>query len=613
MARYKIRSGIISPKATVGDLFGSKKHRSILDVPTNLSTFLQQLPMGAEYVADEIIFKHTLFPFFAPFLPPGRIQHAITAMISNGGRGIHNTIGVTASKVKAPKFLRFCPQCFVEDEQTFGEAYWHRVHQIPGIAVCPLHVTPLQDSLAPIHDINPHNYHACTSEVCLIKPNAVVYSQKAMQELSQLSKDVAWVMNTKLTSRELSWFKERYVEALIQKGFATPKGRVFQNDFLLDFSNYYSDECLRQAQSLIKSNGTNWLSNIVRYPRKAFHPIRHLLVIRYLFGSVERFFTSTKPYQPFGNAPWLCLNGAADHYLQPVVHKCQVTYCKDTKKPVGTFLCDCGFVYSRRGPDVCESDRFKIGRIKVFGQVWHNKLLELHSMGMSFRQIAHTLKVDINTAIKYSRLIKGNNSMLESLNNTVTIGDENVRATHRAIWLHEQTTKPSLTKTQIRRIIPQSYSWLYRNDREWLNENSPILTNRKHKNRLVNWNQRDRLAYSKIRSVVSKLLKAEGKPIRITKTKIGKLAGMLPWIEKDLSKMPMTEKYIKLVAESVQEFQMRRISWGVKCILERNEVLVKWKIERIAGLRKGYSEQIEKYIEKVLSCSGLNMKSMYFE
>ena len=64
MARYKIRSGTLSPKANVGDLFGYPGYRSILAVPTNISTFLKQLPYEAEYVADDIIFQHTLLPFF---------------------------------------------------------------------------------------------------------------------------------------------------------------------------------------------------------------------------------------------------------------------------------------------------------------------------------------------------------------------------------------------------------------------------------------------------------------------------------------------------------------------------------------------------------------------
>ena len=42
--------------------------------------------------------------------------------------------------------LRYCPQCFDEDIATYGEPYWHRLHQIPGIAVCPRHDCWLADT-----------------------------------------------------------------------------------------------------------------------------------------------------------------------------------------------------------------------------------------------------------------------------------------------------------------------------------------------------------------------------------------------------------------------------------------------------------------------------------
>lgn len=57
-----------------------------------------------------------------------------------------------------------------------------------------------------------------------------------------------------------------------------------------------------------------------------------------------------------------------------------VTTCTNTRKSVDTFSFDCGFVYSRRGPDVDKSDALKVGRIKNFGTVWQTKLMQLATM-----------------------------------------------------------------------------------------------------------------------------------------------------------------------------------------------------------------------------------------
>lgn len=66
---------------------------------------------------------------------------------SEGKKGvIHYVLGVVASTVKNPEFLRFCPRCINEDHERVGEAYWHRHHQVPGIFACIFHKCRLVDS-----------------------------------------------------------------------------------------------------------------------------------------------------------------------------------------------------------------------------------------------------------------------------------------------------------------------------------------------------------------------------------------------------------------------------------------------------------------------------------
>ena len=46
----------------------------------------------------------------------------------------------------ADRFLKFCPLCAVEDRQKYGEAYWHRKHQIRNISICTAHKCRLMNS-----------------------------------------------------------------------------------------------------------------------------------------------------------------------------------------------------------------------------------------------------------------------------------------------------------------------------------------------------------------------------------------------------------------------------------------------------------------------------------
>lgn len=40
----------------------------------------------------------------------------------------------------------------------YGETYWHRIHQVPGVNVCPKHKTLLEDSIVEINTYNKQEY-----------------------------------------------------------------------------------------------------------------------------------------------------------------------------------------------------------------------------------------------------------------------------------------------------------------------------------------------------------------------------------------------------------------------------------------------------------------------
>jgi len=51
-------------------------------------------------------------------------------------------------------FFRYCPACAVLDREKFGEAYWHRIHQITGINVCAIHGCLLLKTTVRLHNFN---------------------------------------------------------------------------------------------------------------------------------------------------------------------------------------------------------------------------------------------------------------------------------------------------------------------------------------------------------------------------------------------------------------------------------------------------------------------------
>ena len=229
-------------------------------------------------------------------------------------------------------------------------------------------------------------------------------------------------------------------------------------------------------------------------------------------------------YKPFGDGPWPCLNAAADHYLRPVVFDLKVSYSTGLKCPVGTFSCTCGFVYIRSGPDKSEDARYRFGRIKAFGTVWEERLKELVNQKLSLRETARLLGLDANTVKKYARKL-GLTTYWEKRNETDRECDNNrnnassmdlQRSCYRQKWKELRKQYPEMGKTQLRQIDKALFTWLYRNDRGWLNQNSPDKKTTNAIYSRVDWNQRDNVILSQVKEIVDKMLNSDGKPERIT-------------------------------------------------------------------------------------------------
>lgn len=141
------------------------------------------------------------------------------------------------------------------------------------------------------------------------------------------------------------------------------------------------------------------------------------------------------------------------------------------------------------------------------------------------------------------------------------------------------------------------YTWLYRNDRDWLNKNSPYF-NRRNNNKRVDWNNRDDKIAEEIIQTVIDILKQD-KPKRINISSIGKAIDKLTLLEKHIDKLPKTNFILNEVTETVEEFQKRRIVWAIEQLKLQGESLEKWKILRLAGIKNDASPSILLTLEKV--------------
>lgn len=600
LARYHIRAGNLSYKTTMQEVFSSKTATAVLDLPCNIQNLINNMPPGSKLTAEEIINKYSLLPFYGAFLPPERVNQIRSSMLGNRGGDIYSRGGIMAGGIVLNRFLKFCPKCSEEDLLNHGEMYWHRFHQIPCV-ICPEHGIPLQDSSVMTDGFNKHEFTAANPINCAIKEEGCL-SNIVIQHLLNLSLDIKYLLDNSLTNREIKWFKSQYIELLKEKRYANVNGKLYRKKLLKDFIDFYGSDFLEYVQSGININSnTNWLTDMLYNKERTAHPIRHLLLIRFLETSIADVFYKQFDYTPFGSGPWPCLNLAAEHYLKPVVEKVEITYGSDNKEPIGTFYCNCGFVYTRSGYDEDDTVQYTYSKVKKIGYIWEGKLKEVVAMKLSLRETARLMGADPGTIKKYVKKLKLETFWREKKdsekdndveNKNIDRHSNDIRIEqYRDRWLLLQKEYPEKGIKELRGIEGKIYSWLYRNDRQWLTQNSPEKRY-VYINKRVDWKQRDQELLQKVRLLVQQMQTTDEKPKRISVSTIGSALGVRALLQKHLDKLPDTKDYIESVVETDSDFRLRRVQWAIKVLEKEGQEIKTWRILKKAGIRDEFAEEI---------------------
>lgn len=323
IARYHIRSGNTNAKATLNDLFNSTTVTAVVELPSNINRLLSNLPVGAAFNPEELIYNHTMFPYFTAFITEDRAKRIYEYMLSDNGSKIHAELGLSNSYIKLNTYLRYCPECVEEDLKLYGETYWHRIHQVAGLNFCIKHKKPLNNSTAAIRLKNRQEYVNAMMEICMdrdnkrFKPveitgtdNNAAEAFNTFEDIKNKSliigRNIEYLLNNKLEFKELNYFREFYLDRLMQNRLASGRNLIYQDELLLKFKSFWGEPILDFLNCNFDiDKHFNWVSTITRKHRKGFHPIQHILFAEFLginiadmFNSKEVFIAKRKQYQP---------------------------------------------------------------------------------------------------------------------------------------------------------------------------------------------------------------------------------------------------------------------------------------------------------------------------
>lgn len=599
-ARFGDRMQYPGKKSVVRDLFDTVNVMAVVDLPSHLDSLIAALPPGCSCTADSLIDDHTLLPFYGPFLPVERLELIRRDMHGHRGTAISTRIGTVASRIPLPRWLRFCPNCVEEDRRNFGECYWHRVHQVPNVLVCPAHDNALQNSDAPARYARTKYEFIPAEYVVRAAPIQQPSLSHAYSDiLLRIAQDAAWL----LKQRELHYgpaiLQKKYIAAFADHGLLTPSGKVRVDDLIRAFKGYYSPNLLNTLHCTVEERMIDsWFTRLFRPPGESQgsqHPVHHLLLIQFLGYELSTFFNIPVERKPFGEGPWPCLNPACDHYQKLTISECALAYDrKAAGSVIGTFSCYCGFVYTRKGPDTTGESQYQISRVKSRGDTWTATLQQLwEDPTVTLVQAAALLGTDRNTLKKYATRLalpfprKGKRTTHPGKRGP----SENDLEKYRTKWLsalkeydgehvHELLTKPNLRSV---------YIWLAKNDNEWLKEHRPPPKEwKKHLSPLsprIDWESRDEQLAEKVKASALRLKCAPGRPVQVSIAAIGNDIGELTLLQKRLHKLPLTAKVLAEVAETHEDCGIRRIWWAAELYQQEDICPTRYQLIRRADMR----------------------------
>lgn len=599
-ARFSERVQYPDNKDAVRELFGTANALAVVDLPAHLNCLIRALPIGHQYTVAHLIDDHTLLPFYCHFHPPERIECLRKDMQGNSKVSVPGRLGMMANTIPTPAWLRFCPLCAEDDARQFGEAYWHRIHQVPGVEVCPVHSLFLEKSNAQVlHRKTRHEFVSAQQAIYSTSPRSLALSNPSHAALLNISRDAVWLLNQQGLPSGIKSFRDRYLPLLADRELATYSGRVYTSRLLDAFQFSYSAELLSLLHCEIERQSQhNWLFRLVRSPKSAQHPLHHLLLIQFLGHTAESFFQLPAEYQPFGRGSWPCLNPICDHFRRRRIKNYCLSYSQENGRPIGTFRCHCcSFVYSRIGPDQSREDWYRYSRVESYGGVWESALKDWWiDKSISLREIARQMEVDPQTVKSHATRLKlrfprptkrptqQTTKQLTTEPGYVAAINQNELEMNRVAWLSLREENPEAGGKLLRSLLPRVYMWLYRNDREWLKAYIPPRQQTVSPSR-VDWESRDTQWAIAAKLSAERLKSAPERPVQITVAAIARDIGQLANIQKHLDRLPLTAQALAEVVETREEFAVRRVEYAAKCFRQENVCPKEWQIVRRAGLR----------------------------
>lgn len=246
-----------------------------------------------------MIFERTLLPIYLPL--NGNVLSEQAVIVLRGDRigSLKYSLGTMLDHFRAYHPLKACELCMEDDIARAGVAYWHRMHQIPGVWYCPQHHCPLM--IAPASG-KAGRYDWCLPRQDFLKRFGLPFSTSRDSSQADTLERFAHAALA-LTSLAPAMFLDRemlarvYADRLVSLGLRKEGGKLRLSDcsaLVLKNSAHLRTRSDLSALPSTVDRASAYVSKLCWRPAVRMHTLLHLFTIVWLFNDWETFWSATE-------------------------------------------------------------------------------------------------------------------------------------------------------------------------------------------------------------------------------------------------------------------------------------------------------------------------------
>lgn len=468
-ARFHRLSGNAHIRTTSRWLFGHPSLGLRHDFPVRLDYFSAATREHLGRALD-VIYERTHFGLFAPFLSPSVRDQIVEAMRVPGSQAIRRKLGVNRSGLGEATPWKVCRHCLEEDRERAPSGGWRLLYQYPSVWFCQKHQAPLWwcPDWWPGGATTDWYLPADCAIDALVPPAIESRHQSTLNSLVDWTSAITALRSEFL---DASLLRYTYLLRTMALGWVAMDGSL-RFHMLRDA---FRRDCAGLAQLpgflfLDATAGINggFLGQLVRDYPGARHPLKHLLLMAFLFEAPSQFFDA------YAATRDVAVVDGVDG-LRKQLTATQVRLRKlvgSDGKSVNSACLELGIQPSQAIRHLKASGAEYRKRSRVLTVALKAELDARLQFGEGRDEIAIALGVRKSFIKDYLAERQELRIAWDKAHR------ERARANYRAHFLQVLAEHPGVPIKRVRRISGCGFQWLYRNDKEWLISQLPQIWRR---------------------------------------------------------------------------------------------------------------------------------------